>query len=195
MTPTSPRFSLDKINTMKVLTLFISVSLLISCKTEKTTAEKIRIQAENYYLKTANDPSSYEFVKVENIDTIFSKAFYKKKYEYAQQYLEKISDYPERSQEQLEYAKKFRALGDKYESKALKSEELANGMVTTFEKAKTDLLNFKERYENTEENSILEIKAAIHFRENNEMGGKVYKKFKIFLTDSLQIVAMNKIAE
>ena len=195
MTPTEHYCNFGKTYTMRTFILLICVSLFMSCEPEKTTAEKIRANAENYYLKTANDPSSYEFVKVENIDTILSKAFYEKKYNYSKQYLEKINDYPTRSKEQLEYAKKFRSLGDKYESKAQKSEELASGMIATYEKAEADLLKFKELYENTEESTILEIKADIHFRENNEMGGKVYKKFKVFLTDSLRIVSINKIED
>lgn len=175
----------------KLLTLSLITLIVVSCSEKAKTAEEIaKENIEQYFLKSAHDPDSYEFVDMAKIDTIYLSEHLEAMVAVYQSQVDAMSNYPNQISEHLKTAKEFRKYGSKYEPDALKSEEMANNLQNLMDEATKKLSDLKSRLEATPKDSIMELKTSFSCRANNKMGAKILNTYQVFLTDKLAVKTM-----
>lgn len=179
---------------MKYL-LIITALLFISCNQEfkKTSKDIMRENIEDKFIESLNDPSSYEFVSLENIDTVFTKQYYSNMLVDAKTELSKMSNYDAVIAQNKKDAAEFRSYGSQYESDALKSDQMSEKLTKLRNKSQELVKSFEDKYNAANQNEILNITADLKFRANNALDAKIINTYRFYLSDSLSVMDYKKI--
>ncbi len=150
-----------------------------------------RIAQENIenHLKTVmNDPSSYEFVTMTKLDTIYKVPYYKERVKDYEKFVERIGFSLERKKEALKItlsdSKKGNATISQMKYQVEESQKFLDRNVK-------ELYAYKELLESSNKEDIKEVKTIFTIRENNENGVKVINKYYVSLNENLSFQTLN----
>lgn len=172
---------------MKTTTTIIFLLILMSsCQKNKPKpidVAKTNIEAE--LMQALNDPESYEFVSISPLDTVYAKDYYKEMMNNYTELLNSMSGYPEKIESFRNRADEFNKYG--YPEDAKESEDMADELQASFDKAKQSKSKFEKSYNDSNDIEIKEIKTIFTCRAKNRMGAKVLADYSVVLTDSLTV--------
>ncbi len=147
---------------MKKITLLLIIITFISCKKEPTLQETVKANIEKELFDSLNDPDSYEFVSMGDIDTIYAKDFYSKRIELLN--------------ERVGY------LGND-------KDVVTKTMKETYEE---QILKYQNKLDSIPENEIESITTTFKFRSKNKLGAKILANYYVYLTENLTVEEMDK---
>jgi hypothetical protein len=151
--------------------LFILVSICLFSCTEKvpTRNEIIQKNAEDYLKSKMNDPKSYEFVKIELVDSVL----YSDNIKYRQENFKQDMEYDLSSLERLEgYKTEIPSLYDEKEVQGLKDKIEKNRRILS----KIDSLAVKL---GNKKNEVASYTYIFSFRGNNALGAKILNEYVV----------------
>ena len=162
---------MKKTTTKIAIGLFALVSIgLTSCaEKEPTRDEIVKKNAEEYIKSKMNDPKSYEFVKIELVDSIL----YSDNIEYRKENFKRDMEYDQSSLERLErYKTEIPSMYDEKEVEELNLKIEKNIRILT----KIDSLasELGER-----KNEVASYTYIFSFRGNNALGAKILNKYAV----------------
>lgn len=135
-----------------------------------------------------NDPSSYEFVSMAELDTVYKVPYYSERVKDYEKFVERIRLSLERKKEELEIAlseqKKGKATINQMKHQVEESQNF-------FDRNITELRAYEELLETAKEKDIKEIKTIFTIRENNEQGVKVLNEYYVSLNEDLTFGTFN----
>lgn len=156
--------------TLLALGFFTLISIgLISCSEKKPTQnDLVREKSEAYIKEKMNDPKSYEFVKLELIDSIT----FNDNVEYRKNYFSRSMEYDRNSLERQEaYKTDLPSMYDEKDAEDLKAKIARNERILS----KIDsLANIIE-----DKNEVASYTYIFSFRGNNALGAKVINEFVV----------------
>ncbi|NRT14694.1 hypothetical protein HNP99_001038 [Flavobacterium sp. 28A] len=159
-----------KKTTLKTLIgLFTLTTLaLTSCSEKKPNRDEIvRKNAEEYLKEKMNDPKSYEFVKLELIDSVL----YSDNIKYRKENFNKnIEDNKDEIKRKEEYKIEIPSMYDEREIEELKADIAKNEKII----AKIDSLETKL---GTKKNQVASYTYVFSFRGNNALGAKILNEY------------------
>lgn len=179
---------------MRILILLLVSIILFSCSTtpKKSPEEIAKANIEENLMRNLHDASSYEFVELGKLDTIYAKEHYQELEEEYTDLLLSMQDYPNKIEELQDIATKFRNYGSEYESEAKEAEELIAGYIDDYEKTQKNLAKYRELSQNSQPDEILDITTTLRCRANNKMGAKVLAIYDVVLSDSLTVKSIDQ---
>lgn len=149
---------------MKKITLLLMITVsFFACKKETTSEERFKEIIEPVVIENLNDPKSYEFVSVSEIDTFLLKDTYKRNLDLNQKWLNDL-----KASDSSEYANKQR-----------------KSYIEEIEKYKSGL-------DTVSDNSIDEIGVTFKYRANNKLGGLVLSENRIYFDDNFNITRVKE---
>ncbi len=162
---------MKKKTTKMVIGLFAFIALgLTSCSEKLPTQDDIvKKNAEEYVKEKMNDPSSYEFVKLELIDSVL----FSDNIEYRKDYFSRNMEYDRSSLERQEsYKTEFPSMYDEKDVDDLKAKIEKNERIL----AKIDSLanQLGER-----KNEVASYTYIFSFRGNNALGAKILNEYVV----------------
>ena len=143
---------------------------------------------ENHLKNVMNDPSSYEFVSMTELDTIYKVPYYKERVLDYEKFVERIGLSLERKKEELKIA-----LSDSKKGNATISQMKYQVEELQFflDRNIKELNAYRELLESSKKKDIKEIKTIFTIRENNENGVKVINKYYVSLNENLTFQTFN----
>ncbi|SDF24043.1 hypothetical protein SAMN05421636_1272 [Pricia antarctica] len=169
----------------KIVYLFFLILLLGCSKNPNQIAQE---NIEKHLKSIINDPSSYEFVSMTELDTIYKIPYYKERVLDYERFVKRIGLALERKKEEL-----GTALSDQKKGEATikdlkyQVEESQNFL----DKNIKELQAYEKLLESSKEKDIKEIKTVLTIRENNKQGVKVLNKYYVSLNNNLTISSLN----
>jgi hypothetical protein len=162
---------MKKKTTNIVIGLFTLVSICLFSCTEKvpTRNEIIQKNAEDYLKSKMNDPKSYEFVKIELVDSVL----YSDNIKYRQENFKLDMEYDLSSLERVEgYKTEIPSLYDEKEVQELKDKIEKNRRILS----KIDSLAVKL---GNKKNEVASYTYIFSFRGNNALGAKILNEYVV----------------
>ena len=162
---------MKKKTTKMVIGLFAFIALRLTSCSEKlpTQDDIVKKNAEEYVKEKMNDPSSYEFVKLELIDSVL----FSDNIEYRKDYFSRNMEYDRSSLERQEsYKTEFPSMYDEKDVDDLKAKIEKNERIL----AKIDSLanQLGER-----KNEVASYTYIFSFRGNNALGAKILNEYVV----------------
>lgn len=151
------------------LFVFIAIGLVTCSKKQLTQYEIVKKNAEEYVKEKMNDPSSYEFVKLELVDSVT----FNDNMEYHKEYFSRNLEYDRRSLETLErYKIELPSMYNEKEVEDLKAKIEKNERILS----KIDSLAYLlgERMNEVASNTYI-----FSFRGNNAFGAKILNEYVV----------------
>ncbi|HPO48007.1 MAG TPA: hypothetical protein PLS09_04020 [Paludibacteraceae bacterium] len=164
-----------------VLCAIVTIGLTSCGKKQLTRDDIVKQNAEEYIKSKMNDPNSYEYVKLELIDSVL----YSDNIEYRKDYFKHNIEYNQSSIEQQEsYKTELPSLYDEQEIKDLNAE---------IEKSKRILskIDSIEAQMGDKKNEVASFTYIFSFRGNNALGAKVMNEYIIQTTSAPDFKIIN----
>ena len=162
---------MKKTTTKIAIGLFALVSIgLTSCaEKEPNRDEIVKKNAEEYIKSKMNDPKSYEFVKIELVDSVL----YSDNIEYRKEYFKRKMEYDQSSLEREE--------SDKTEFPILYDEKRVQELNSKIEKNKRILTKIDSLASELGErkNEVASYTYIFSFRGNNALGAKILNEYAV----------------
>jgi oligoribonuclease NrnB/cAMP/cGMP phosphodiesterase (DHH superfamily) len=146
----------------KLLLLLIFTTVIFSCKNDPTIEDRFKEVIEPVLIESLNDPNSYEFVSVSEIDTFYLKESslkYKKLYEGW------VNDY-------------------KNDTTAFGKEQYAKHL--------SEYERYKNILDTVSEKTIDEIGATFKYRAKNQLGGLILAEKRFYFDTHFNIVSVKE---
>jgi len=174
----------------KIISLSIIAIMVIGCgETELSTEQKIQSNIEAELLPRLNDPESYEFVSVSEIDTVTVKDNAIDILEWSNEQVAKLDSYDgyNKQIEDIENDISEYKNIDAYSNYVKDSQDL----VVRIKSIRQDIMDKNKEYRNDVEKSndtdIHSITLIYKLRAKNAMGAKTLNSYKYILNDTLGV--------
>jgi len=162
---------MKKTTTKIAIGLFALVSIgLTSCaEKEPKRDEIVQKNAEEYIKSKMNDPKSYEFVKIELVDSVL----YSDNIEYRKENFKRDMEYDQSSLERLErYKTEIPSMYDEQEVQELNSKIEKNKRILTKIDSLASVLGVRK-------NEVASYTYIFSFRGNNALGAKILNEYAV----------------
>lgn len=178
---------------MKLPILAIAL-LIIGCSYAPNQESLIKKALKENFVPEMDDPSSYEFVGIESIDTFFNKEYRKNIIEGNQKYIEMYSGFLSSDEDLLEM----------YQSGPTRSyfKEEAAGKIKEISEQKAEIASYQMKVDsatallhNADSNGIVNITAYVKIRGNNKMGAKVLSRYWVSFDENMKFIQAKQLEE
>lgn len=175
----------------KTLLIILSIGILFSCQSEDHE-KTIRDNVSQAIKKNMNDPDSFEFVDMGQLDTITMEIVYDRELAILKIRTSNKDDLLERMERNVETSRELASYGEEFQHYVHEAETQLSDKILEYEKFEREIDSLEDLKKSASKNDINHFVTTVRIRGNNSFGAKILNRYNVILDTDLNVMDISK---